>query len=189
MQHYLNGCLDEISQDHGRSTKGNTGECLEDRSGIGAIRGRGSSHAAGGAAVGRGSSRIDLLLARGRARGRKSATSGNDRSSSSKNRAGLEGWVAKAISGRNDRGSRLAGGLRSIRDNLSRGRSWGGLARDNCTFDHWGSRCSLNGRLDGRSRIAGRRLRGNSGGSGGQRHLALGTLDNSAVVHGIHEDT
>jgi hypothetical protein len=105
--------LDEISRNHDHSSKGNNGKCLEGCSGAGAVRGGGSSHAARGALMGGGSSRVGLLRARGRFRGRgrsrardrEDATSSNGRSSSSKNRAGLKSWVAKAISGRNDSGS------------------------------------------------------------------------------------
>lgn len=70
IQHYLDDLLDEVSHNHDRSSKDSTGNCLDGHSGAGAIRGRGSSHAARGGIVGRDGSRVGLLHARGRSRNR-----------------------------------------------------------------------------------------------------------------------
>lgn len=130
-------------------------------------------------------SRVGVMHARHGARGRKHAAG-----DSSKDGAGLESWVAEAVSGRDDSGLGLtSGGLRSTGGNLGHDAGWDGLAGDDGLSDgRRGGRSSLSGRLGDGGRVDGRRLVPAGVGSGGDGDVALGALDDGAAVHGIHDD-
>lgn len=119
--------------------------------------------------------RVGLLLARDGARGRSRAAGEGGRASGSKDGVGLQRWAAKGISSRNHRDSRLRNTGINVRPNSG----WDRLADGS---DGHG----LSGRFD-RGRVADRGLRNNCTSSSGDRNLALGTLNDGAVVHGIHE--
>lgn len=175
------GQLHEESHDHGETAKGHARDGLESRSSAGAVWGRRSRDAARRAVMAHDRRRVGLLLAGHGARGR-SRAAGDDgrvsgsRTSGSKDGVGLHRGAAKGISGRHHRDSRL----RSAGINVRPGSGWNRL-------DDGSDRHGLSGRID-RGRVADGGLCNNYVGSSGERNLALGVLNDGAVVHGIHED-